>query len=193
MKIVLASNNSKKVQEMKACLPVSFDLLTAADFNIESPEETGTTFVENAIIKARYSSQISGLPAIADDSGLEVDYLLGQPGIYSSRYAGDAATDADNNQKLLIALDGIIERTAKFRCVIVYLRHALDPMPIIASGTWEGEILPEPDGDGGFGYDPLFFVPELGSSVATLSAAYKRQFSHRGKALLEFNRLINAY
>ena len=176
---------------MKNCLPDNFELVTAADFNIESPEETGTTFVENAIIKARYSSEQSGLPSIADDSGLEVDYLKGQPGIYSSRYAGEEASDSDNNQQLLIAMNGVTERTARYRCVIVYLRHALDPMPIIASGTWEGEILSEADGDGGFGYDPLFFVPELGQSVATLSAEEKRQYSHRGKALREFNRLFN--
>ncbi len=176
---------------MKNCLPDNFELVTAADFNLESPEETGTTFVENAIIKARYSSEKSGLPSIADDSGLEVDYLKGQPGIYSSRYAGEDASDADNNRQLLIAMDAATERTARYRCVIVYLRYALDPMPIIASGTWEGEILSEADGDGGFGYDPLFFVPELGQSVATLSAEEKRQYSHRGKALREFNRLFN--
>jgi len=191
MKIVLASNNIKKLQEMRACLPTDLELLTAADFQIESPHETGTTFVENAIIKARYSSQVSRLPAIADDSGLEVDFLNGKPGIYSSRFAGPEASDADNNAKLLNVMEGIEKRSARFRCVIVYLRHALDPMPIIATGTWEGEIVNNPGGDGGFGYDPLFFVPELGKTVAKLSAEDKRQFSHRGKALLEFVRLFN--
>lgn len=192
MKIVLASNNAKKVHEMRACLPTDFELVTAADFQIESPPETGTTFVENAIIKARHTSQVAGIPAIADDSGLEVDFLNGKPGIYSARYAGPEASDADNNKKLLGIMEGIEVRTARFRCVIVYLRHALDPMPIIAAGTWEGEIIQQPDGDGGFGYDPLFFVPELGKTVANMSADQKRQFSHRGQALLEFVRLFNA-
>ena len=191
MKIVLASNNKKKVQEMRACLPETFSILTAADFKIESPPETGTTFVENAIIKARHSAQISGLPAIADDSGLEVDFLNGQPGIYSSRFAGDQATDADNNAKLLKVMAGVTERSARFRCVIVFLRHALDPMPIIASGTWEGVILEAPDGEGGFGYDPLFYVPTLQSSVARLSADEKRQFSHRGQALAAFSQAFS--
>jgi XTP/dITP diphosphohydrolase len=192
MKIVLASNNIKKVREMRACLPAEFELATASDFQIESPPETGTTFVENAIIKARHSSQVAGIPSIADDSGLEVDFLNGKPGIYSARYAGPEASDADNNKKLLSVMDGVETRTARFRCVIVYLRHALDPMPIIAAGTWEGEIINQPDGDGGFGYDPLFFVPEFGKTVAKMSAEHKRQFSHRGQALLEFIRLFNA-
>jgi XTP/dITP diphosphohydrolase len=183
MKIVLASNNTKKVQEIRACLPDAFSIVTAADFKIESPAETGTTFVENAIIKARHSAQISGLPAIADDSGLEVDFLNGQPGIYSSRFAGDQATDADNNAKLLQVMANVTERNARFRCIIVFLRHALDPMPIIASGTWEGVILETPEGEGGFGYDPLFYIPDLKSTVAKLSADEKRQFSHRGQAL----------
>jgi len=191
VKIILASNNKKKVHEIRACLPENFELLTAADFQIESPPETGTTFIENAIIKARHSSQVANLPAIADDSGLEVDFLNGKPGIYSSRYAGLEASDADNNAKLLDVMEGIEKRSARFRCVIVYLRHALDPMPIIATGTWEGEIINKLDGDGGFGYDPLFFVPELGKTVAKLSAVQKRQFSHRGQALLEFVRLFN--
>jgi XTP/dITP diphosphohydrolase len=192
MKIILASNNTNKVQEMRACLPADFELLTAADFKIESPPETGTTFIENAIIKARHSSQVAGLPAIADDSGLEVDFLNGKPGIYSSRIAGPDARDADNNTKLLSVMEGVVNRSARFRCVIVYLRHALDPMPIVAAGTWEGQIINKLDGDGGFGYDPLFFVPELGKTVAKLSVEHKRQFSHRGQALLEFVRLFNA-
>lgn len=191
MKIILASNNKKKVQEISACLPANLTLLTASDFQVESPPETGTTFVENAIIKARHSAQISGLPAIADDSGLEVDHLKGKPGIYSSRFAGDQANDAQNNAKLLTDMTGAKDRTARFRCVIVYLRYALDPMPIIASGTWEGFILETTDGDGGFGYDPLFYVPDLNRSVANLSPEEKRQFSHRGKALAEFSRLFD--
>lgn len=191
VKVVLASNNEKKVQEMGACLPGHLTLATASDFQIESPAETGTTFVENAIIKARHSAQISGLPAIADDSGLEVDYLKGRPGIYSSRFAGAQANDASNNAKLLSAMENVKDRSARFRCVIVYLRHALDPMPIIASGTWHGEILEALDGEGGFGYDPLFYVPALKCSVATLTAEQKRQYSHRGQALAEFTRLFD--
>jgi XTP/dITP diphosphohydrolase len=191
MKVILASNNKKKVHEIRACLPDHLTLLTSADYQIESPPETGTTFVENAIIKARHSAQISGLPSIADDSGLEVDYLNGRPGIYSSRFAGEQATDSDNNEKLLQDMTGATLRTARFRCVIVYLRYALDPMPVIASGTWEGEILSALDGDGGFGYDPLFFVPHLNCSVANLSAADKRLYSHRGQALATFSRLFD--
>ena len=188
MQIVLASNNQKKLVELVDCLPTGIDLKTAADFDIESPDETGTTFVENAIIKARHSAEISGLPAIADDSGLEVDHLQGAPGIYSSRYAGPGATDADNNLKLLEALKGVEDRSARFRCVIVFMRHHLDPMPIIASGTWEGKILSELTGQGGFGYDPLFSPTGFDSSVATLNADQKRQLSHRGQALAAFNK-----
>ncbi len=190
MKVILASNNQKKLLELRDCLPQNFELATSADFGIESPDETGTTFVENAIIKARHSAQISGLPAIADDSGLEVDHLRGAPGIYSSRYAGLDATDKDNYLKLLEALKGVSERSARFRCVIVYLRHALDPMPVIASGTWEGRILEQPVGDGGFGYDPVFAATGYASSVATLTGEQKREISHRGKALREFSQLL---
>ena len=191
MKIVLASNNQKKVKELRACFPAGFELLTAADFGIESPDETGTTFVENAIIKARYSAEVSGLPAIADDSGLEVDHLAGAPGIYSSRFAGIDATDAENNAKLLAELDGVTNREARFRCVIVYMRHHLDPMPLIASGTWEGEILTEPSGDQGFGYDPIFCPEGFTQSTATLSPEQKQQLSHRGQALRAFNELFS--
>ena len=191
MQIVLASNNKKKLLEMKDCLPAGIDLKTAADFDIESPEETGTTFVENAIIKARYSAEVTGLPAIADDSGLEVDFLQGSPGIYSSRYAGPDATDADNNVKLLEALASTDIRTARFRCVIVFMRHHLDPMPVIASGTWEGEILTSLKGEGGFGYDPIFCPAGFDSSVATLGAEQKRELSHRGQALAAFNKMLD--
>ena len=190
-KIILASNNQKKLVEMRDCLPTSITLVTAADYDIESPEETGTTFVENAIIKARQSAAQSGLAAIADDSGLEVDHLNGAPGIYSSRYAGLSATDADNNAKLLEALDGVTNRAARFRCVIVYMRHAKDPMPMIASGTWDGEILTEPAGSGGFGYDPIFQPKGFTQAVATLTADQKRQLSHRGQALQDFNQMFS--
>ncbi len=189
MDIVLGSNNQKKIAELEDNLPADFHVFPAAHFGIDSPPETGTTFVENAIIKARYSAQISGLPAIADDSGLEVDFLNGQPGIYSSRYAGEDATDASNNLKLLEAMepvsDDMTQRTARYRCVIVYMRHALDPMPVIASGTFEGVIGLAPKGDQGFGYDPLFYVPHLDKTVAQLTVEEKRAISHRGQALAE--------
>lgn len=190
MKVIIASNNQKKLRELRDCLPQGFELATSADYGIESPDETGTTFVENAIIKARHSAQISGLPAIADDSGLEVDHLLGAPGIYSSRYAGLDASDEENYLKLLEALKGVTERSARFRCVIVFLRHALDPMPLIASGTWEGRILEQPSGDGGFGYDPVFAATGFTDSVATLTSEEKREISHRGIALREFSKLL---
>ena len=184
-KIVLASNNAKKVVELLAHLPPHFNLVTQAELGIPSPAETGTTFVENAIIKARHAAQISGLAAIADDSGLEVDALRGQPGIYSSRFAGELATDSDNNERLLTAMTDIEDdaRTANFYCVIVMLRHALDPTPIIASGRWPGIILRAPRGQQGFGYDPLFFDPVLGRCAAELSPQEKYQVSHRGQAL----------
>lgn len=190
MKVIIASNNQKKLRELRDCLPQGFELATSADYGIASPDETGTTFVENAIIKARHSAQISGLPAIADDSGLEVDHLLGAPGIYSSRYAGLDASDEENYLKLLEALKGVTERSARFRCVIVFLRHALDPMPLIASGTWEGRILEQPSGDGGFGYDPVFAATGFTDSVATLTSEEKREISHRGIALREISKLL---
>ena len=153
MKVVLASNNAHKVEELKQNLPVDFSIVTMAELDIESPDETGTTFVENAIIKARYAAEQSGLAAIADDSGLEVDYLDGAPGIYSSRFAGADATDSQNNIKLLEALKGVPTdlRRARFRSIIVMLKHKADPTPVIAMGTWEGQILTSPKGDKGFG------------------------------------------
>lgn len=187
MKIVLASNNQKKLKELTASLSDSFTLLPASDFDIDSPPETGTTFIENAIIKARHASAISGLPAIGDDSGLEVDYLNCAPGIYSSRFAGEDATDAQNNAKLLLKLKDVsaAQRTARFRCVLVYLRHALDPMPIIATGTWEGAIVEKAIGDKGFGYDPIFFVPTHKVTAASLDSKTKNSLSHRGQAVAE--------
>ncbi len=185
MQIVLASNNDKKLLELNQILPGSFQLLPASSFDIESPQETGLTFVENAIIKARHASHVAKMPAIADDSGLEVDFLSGAPGIHSARYAGASATDSDNNTKLLRELEGVpsIQRTARFRCVIVLLRHETDPMPLIASGTWEGKILEKEIGDKGFGYDPLFYVDALGVSSAQLSPEEKNQISHRAAAV----------
>lgn len=190
MKIVLASNNAKKLIELQAVLPSSYELSAAGEY--DSPEETGTTFVENAIIKARYVSELTGSATLADDSGLEIDYLKGQPGIYSSRFAGEGASDEDNNQKLLEVMEDVPEskRQARFRCVIVYLRFALDPMPIIASGTWEGVILNKARGTNGFGYDPLFFLPDLGLASAELSAEQKNQLSHRSQAIAELHNLL---
>jgi len=185
-RIVLASNNPGKAREVGQLLADRHvEVLPQSAFNVPEAEETGLTFVENAIIKARQAAQHSGLPAIADDSGLEVDALNGAPGIYSARYAGPGCNDADNNAKLLEVLAGIPEgeRGARFQCVMVYLRHAEDPTPLICQGTWEGRVLSTPQGDNGFGYDPLFLVPEQGCSSAELAADEKNRLSHRGKAL----------
>ena len=185
MKIVLASGNQHKLEELSTVLPDSMNLVFQGDLGIEGPEETGLTFVENAILKARHASHESGLSAIADDSGLEVDFLKGAPGIYSARYAGADATDNDNNLKLLSELEGAASRTARFRCVIVFMRHGKDPMPVITNGTWEGIILDAPQGTNGFGYDPLFYVPALGKSAAELPDFEKNKIGHRGQALSE--------
>ncbi len=183
MKLVLASGNRHKVMEIREALPPEFELVPQTDLGIQSADETGLTFVENAILKARHAARSSGLAAIADDSGLEVDHLHGAPGIYSSRYAGDQATDRQNTGKLLAALDGVQQRAARFRCVIVLLRHADDPTPIITMGTWHGEIALTPRGEGGFGYDPVFWLPESECTVAELAPADKERLSHRGQAL----------
>lgn len=184
--IVLASNNAGKVREINQLLAEShIDVVPQSAFGVGEVAETGLSFVENAIIKARHAALHSGLPAIADDSGLEVDALEGAPGIYSARYAGPEGDDAANNAKLLAALEGFSEeaRDARFQCVLVYLRHANDPVPIICQGTWEGRILHAPRGNNGFGYDPLFFVPTHGCSSAELDPATKNRLSHRGQAL----------
>ena len=182
---VLASNNQKKLHELQYRLATSIDLVTQGSMNVTEAEETGLTFIENALLKARNACQHTGLPAIADDSGLEVDFLDGAPGIYSSRYSGLDASDQDNNNKLLAALNGIPEaqRTARFQCVIVMLRHAEDPVPIICQGSWEGVILTEPEGSNGFGYDPLFYVPALKLAAAQLDAETKNRISHRAQAV----------
>ena len=185
-RIVLASNNAGKVREFNQLLAAEeIQVEPQKAFGIGEVEETGLTFVENAIIKARHAARESGLPAIADDSGLEVDALKGAPGIYSARYAGPGCSDADNNRKLLEALEGVPKerRSARFQCLMVYLRHWEDPTPIICQGTWEGRILNAPQGDNGFGYDPLFLVPEQGCSSAELPAETKNRLSHRGQAL----------
>ncbi|TRX55841.1 RdgB/HAM1 family non-canonical purine NTP pyrophosphatase [Thalassomonas sp. M1454] len=185
-KIVLATGNPGKVKELSHLLgQYNIEIVPQSDFNVIDAEETGTTFVENAIIKARHAAKITGLPAIADDSGLEVDYLNGAPGIYSSRYAGAGCNDNDNNEKLLSALAGVERklRTARFQCVLVYMRHADDPTPIICQGTWEGEIDIARHGEQGFGYDPIFWLEQQNMSSAQLPRDLKNQLSHRGKAL----------
>ena len=184
--IVLASGNQKKIKELQTLLgPSGYSILPQSDFDTPEAIEDGLSFVENAIIKARNAAKHSGLPAVADDSGLEVDALKGQPGIYSARYSGDNATDANNNAKLLAALKDIpeAERTARFQCVLVYMRHAEDPTPLVCQGSWEGRILLQAQGENGFGYDPLFFVPEHNCSSAELSPEQKNRISHRGIAM----------
>ncbi|WP_330926077.1 RdgB/HAM1 family non-canonical purine NTP pyrophosphatase [Candidatus Sororendozoicomonas aggregata] len=186
--IVLASSNPGKLKEFQQMLSgMGVSLRPQSDFNIAAVEETGLSFVENAILKARHASKQSGLPAIADDSGLEVDALAGRPGIYSARFAGSDATDSDNNRKLLSVLRGVSpeERKARFQCVLVYMRHPEDPTPVICQGSWEGEILNAPKGEQGFGYDPLFYVSTEGCACAELSADVKNRLSHRAKAMAQ--------
>ena len=185
-RIVLASNNAGKVREFNQLLADSgFEVLPQSEFNVVEAEETGLTFVENAILKARNAAEHTGLPAIADDSGLEVDALDGAPGIYSARFAGAGASDQQNLEKLLDDIKDIpdAQRTARFQCLMVYLRHAKDPTPQIFQGTWEGRILHAPQGDNGFGYDPVFFVPTHNCSSAELEPDVKNSLSHRGQAL----------
>ncbi len=187
--IVLATGNQGKLREFSQLLaPLSIDVVTQADMGVTEVAETGLSFVENAILKARNACAQTGLPAIADDSGLEVDALLGAPGIYSSRYAGENASDADNIDALLTALQDVpeTERQARFQCVLVFMRHADDPTPLICQGTWHGQILNAPAGEGGFGYDPVFFVSETDCSAAELSAQQKHAVSHRGQAMRRF-------
>ena len=187
--IVLATGNQGKLREFKQLLaPLSIEVITQSELGVIEAEETGLSFVENAIIKARNACAQTGLPAIADDSGIEVDALLGAPGIYSSRYAGAAASDEDNIHALLEAMKDVpeSERHARFQCVVVYMRHAGDPTPLICQGTWHGQILTEAAGDGGFGYDPLFFVAETDCSAAELSSQQKHAISHRGQAMRRF-------
>lgn len=187
-KLVLASSNKGKLAEFGQILQRrSIELIPQSDLGVDDALETGLSFVENAILKARHASQETGLPAIADDSGLEVDALNGEPGIYSARYAGVNGADADqaNNEKLLEALEQIpeVQRTARFQCVIALLRHAKDPVPLICQGSWEGCILFQERGRNGFGYDPLFFVPTHNCASAELDPSVKNQLSHRGQAL----------
>ncbi|MDA0687197.1 MAG: RdgB/HAM1 family non-canonical purine NTP pyrophosphatase [Proteobacteria bacterium] len=187
-RVVLASGNKGKLVELQTILAEKdVELVPQSELGVGSVPETGLSFVENALIKARHAAKETGLPALADDSGIEVDALNGEPGIYSARYAGvegDLA-DAANNAKLLAELEQVpeAERTARFQCVIVYMRHDKDPMPLICQGTWEGRILFEEQGENGFGYDHLFYVPEYGCASAELSPEIKNGLSHRGQAL----------
>lgn len=183
-KLVLASNNAKKMKELNALLaPLGFEVIPQGQLGIPEAEEPHCTFVENALAKARHAAQLSGLPALADDSGLCVAALSGAPGVYSARYAGEPKSDARNNAKLLADLAGQNDRRAHFACVLVLVRAADDPQPIIAEGEWHGEILTAQRGADGFGYDPLFYVPTHCQTAAELDGAIKNQLSHRGLAM----------
>jgi XTP/dITP diphosphohydrolase len=184
-KLVIASNNPGKLREFERMLaPLGIEVLTQAQLGISEAEEPHCTFVENALAKARQVSRESGLPALADDSGICVDALGGAPGVFSARYAGDnPKSDRRNNDKLLQDMQGVADRRAHYYCVLVLVRHADDPQPIIAEGEWQGEIAQEERGDGGFGYDPMFWLPEQGRMSAELSHDEKAQLSHRAKAL----------
>ncbi|MDR1349843.1 MAG: RdgB/HAM1 family non-canonical purine NTP pyrophosphatase [Zoogloeaceae bacterium] len=183
-KLVLASNNAKKLQELAALLsPLGIQLMPQRELGVAECDEPHCTFVENALAKARHAAAMTGLPALADDSGLCVDALSGAPGVHSARYADEPKSDARNNQKLIDALQNETNRNARFVCVIVLARHATDPQPIIVEGEWHGEILPAPKGAGGFGYDPLFLDKESGLASAELSPEVKNRKSHRGLAM----------
>ncbi len=189
-KVVLASGNRGKLMELGAMLEsIGIEVAPQSEFDVPDIEETGLTFVENAILKARNACEHTGLPAIADDSGIEVDALNGQPGIYSARYSGQG--DQANNEKLVAELADVPpeQRTARYRAALVYMRHAADPAPIIAEGVWEGLVISEPRGENGFGYDPYFLIPELGKTGAELDSEQKNRISHRAQAL---NKLVDA-
>ena len=185
-KLVIASNNPGKLREISRILaPLGFEAVPQSAFNVPEAEEPHVTFIENCLTKARHAARLTGLPALADDSGICVDALGGAPGVYSARFAGEPKSDQRNNEKLIAELAGHSNRRAHYYCVIVYLRHADDPQPIIAEGSWHGEIIDTPRGDGGFGYDPYFWLPELGKTGAELDADVKNGMSHRGVALRE--------
>jgi XTP/dITP diphosphohydrolase len=192
-KLVIASNNPGKLREIRQLLaPLAVEVVPQSDFGVPEAAEPHDTFIENALAKARHASRHTGLPALADDSGVCVDALSGEPGVHSARYAGDASgdtaggcesQDVRNNLKLLAELANVTDRSAHYYCVVVLTRHAGDPQPLVAEGEWRGEILREPRGSGGFGYDPLFLDPELGKTGAELAPEDKNRISHRGKAL----------
>jgi XTP/dITP diphosphohydrolase len=183
-RLVLASNNAGKLKEFAQILgPIGFELHPQGEFNVPEAEEPHATFVENALGKARHAARLTGLPAMADDSGVCVNALGGAPGVYSARYAGEPKSDARNNEKLIADLARHADKSAYYYCVLVYVRHADDPQPVIADGRWNGEIIDTPRGENGFGYDPHFFIQSLGKTVAELAPADKNAISHRGQAL----------
>lgn len=182
--LILASNNAGKLKEFGALLaPLDFELHTQGEFDVPEAEEPHVTFVENAIAKARHASRLTGLPALADDSGVCVNALGGAPGVYSARYAGEPKSDQRNNDKLIADLAAHADKSAYYYCVLVFVRHADDPQPVIADGRWNGEMIATPRGQGGFGYDPYFLIPSLQKTAAELTAEEKNRFSHRGQAL----------
>lgn len=192
-RLVLASNNKGKVHEFSTLLQnLGYEVIPQGQLNVPEAEETGLSFIENAILKARHASRITGLPALADDSGIVVDALKGAPGIYSARYAGTPTDNAANNAKLLQALKDVPseQRTAHFHCCLAWVNHADDPTPIIAEARWQGMILTETQGEYGFGYDPLFYVPEYGCTAAQMDAELKNAISHRGQALVKLKQLL---
>ena len=184
-KIILATSNLGKVRELNSMLEGQYNVVSQIDMKVQEVPETGASFVENALIKARNASSQSKFPALADDSGLVVDSLNGEPGVYSARYAGEKATDEDNIFKLLARMDDEDNRSARFWCAMVYVRYGNDPEPVIVKKSWEGQILRELKGNNGFGYDPIFYLPELNCTSAQLSAEEKNRISHRGQALQE--------
>jgi len=182
--LILASNNAGKLKEFSALLaPINFDLHTQSEFNVPEADEPHVTFVENAITKARHAARLTGKPALADDSGVCVNALGGAPGVYSARYAGEPKSDQHNSEKLIADLAVHEDKSAYYYCVLVFVRHADDPQPVIADGRWNGEIIATPRGQGGFGYDPYFFIPELQKTAAELTSEEKNRLSHRGQAL----------
>ncbi|SDX14388.1 RdgB/HAM1 family non-canonical purine NTP pyrophosphatase [Nitrosomonas oligotropha] len=192
-KLVIASNNSGKLREIGELLALlAINVAPQSEFNISEADEPHITFVENALAKARHASRCSGLPALADDSGICVSALGGAPGVNSARYAGEPKSDERNNQKLVAALQNQADRRAYYYCVIVVVRHADDPQPIIVDGSWHGEIIDQPHGSGGFGYDPYFYLPEFGKTSAELTAEQKNQISHRGQALAKLVEILQA-
>ncbi|MFC3851442.1 RdgB/HAM1 family non-canonical purine NTP pyrophosphatase [Salinispirillum marinum] len=194
--LVLASGNAGKLAEFKDLLAtLQVEVKPQSAFNVEDADETGLTFIENAILKARHAAALTGLPALADDSGLEVDHLNGAPGIYSARYSGTHGDNAGHIAKVLQELNGVADahRTARFVCVLALMRHANDPRPLICQGVWEGRILTAPQGDGGFGYDPIFYVPDHQCSAAELPKTLKYQISHRGQATAQLQQQIQRW
>jgi XTP/dITP diphosphohydrolase len=192
-RLVLATDNPGKLRELVALLGSRWEILPQGQFGVESAAETGTTFLANALLKARHAVTCTGLPSLADDSGLEVDALGGAPGVHSARYAGPGASDADNNARLLAALAGVPpdRRSARYRCVLVLVRAPGDPAPLVAEGVWEGAIAEAPRGSGGFGYDPLFVDGASGLTGAELDSARKNAISHRGQALRRLGELLD--